>query len=164
MRTWRVEDFDDQGNLRIRRGMFWALFLLAHPWWLLAFEMSIQRGQGRILSAIYPSEEVLYAALTCSVTVFLFLFICPFRHATPRLMAAAYALVMMTCVLMMVRVCIQWYLEVGGEDELLWLSLFFLTLGCLVELWPDTRNRETYYFFVPETASLTGGLYAGYKK
>ncbi|MHU17165.1 DUF2919 domain-containing protein, partial [Escherichia coli] len=22
---------------------------------------------------------------------------------------------------------------------------FFLTLGCLVELWPDERNRDTYY-------------------
>lgn len=164
MRTWRVEDFDNHGNLRVRRGVFWALFLLAHPWWLVVLEMSIEQGQGRVLPAIYPSEEVLYAALACSASVFVFLFVCPFRHAAPRTMAATYALVMMACVLMMVRVCVQVYYTAGMHDELLWLSLFFLTLGCLVELWPDERNRETFCFFMPENGYLRGGRYAGYKK
>ncbi|MGU0017145.1 hypothetical protein ACVXG9_28640 [Escherichia coli] len=45
MRAWQVEDFDSHGNLRVRRGMWWALFLLAHPWWLLAFEMSVEQGR-----------------------------------------------------------------------------------------------------------------------
>lgn len=164
MRRWRVEDFDDHGNLRVGKGMWLALFLLAHPWWLVALEMSVEKGGGRILSEIYPTMELLYAGLAGSVSVFVFLFICPFRHAAPRLMAAAYALVLMTSVLMLVRAGMQLYHTAGTDDENLWLSLFFLTLGCLVELWPDERNRETYYFFVPEKEHLTGGLYAGYKK
>lgn len=45
MRAWRVEDFDSHGNLRVRRGMWLALFLLAHPWWLLAFETSVEQGR-----------------------------------------------------------------------------------------------------------------------
>lgn len=164
MRTLRAEDFDDHGNLRVRKGMWWALFLLAHPWWLIALEMSVDKGDGRILLAIYPTTEMLYAGLACSATVFLFLFVCPFRHAAPRLMAVAYALVMLACVLMMVRVCVQVCHSAGMHDELLWLSLFFLTLGCMVVLWPDERNRETYYFFAPENGCPTGGLNAGYKK
>ncbi|HDI3023862.1 DUF2919 family protein [Cronobacter sp. EKM101R] len=164
MRRWQVEDFDNHGNLRVHRGMWWALLLLAHPWWLVALEMSIEQGQGRVLPAIYPTEEVLYVALACSASVFLFVFVCPFRHAAPRLMAAAYALVMMTCVLMLVRVCVQLYITAGMHDEQLWLSLFFLTLSCLVELWPDKRNRVTYCFLVPGGDHLTGGRYAGHKK
>ncbi|EAA3133798.1 DUF2919 family protein [Salmonella enterica] len=164
MRAWRVEDFDNHGNLRVRKGMWWALFLLAHPWWLVTLEMSMENGEGRILPAIYPTAEMLYAGLACSASVFVFLFVCPFRHAAPRVMAVAYALVLMVCVLMMVRVCVQVYHTAGMHDELLWLSLFFLTLGCLVELWPDARNRETYYFFMPDNGCLTEGLYAGYKK
>lgn len=164
MRAWRVEDFDNHGNLRVRKGMWWALFLLAHPWWLVALEMSIESGEGRILPAIYPTAELLYAVLACSASVFVFLFVCPFRHAAPRLMAAAYALVLLTCTLMMARVCVQVYHTAGMHDEELWLALFFLTLGCLIELWPDERNRETYYFFAPENGYLTGGFRAGYKK
>ncbi|MCZ5349371.1 DUF2919 family protein [Escherichia coli] len=111
------------------------LLLLSHPWWLLAFDMSLEHGQGRVLSAIYPTQEGLYAALACSVSVFVFLFVYPFRQSVPRIMAAAYTLVLTDCVVMMVRMGIQVYLTAGEFDELLWLSLFFLTLGCLVELY-----------------------------
>ena len=145
MRIWRAEDYDDQGNLRARKGMWCVLLLLSHPWWLLAFDMSLEHGLGRVLSAIYPTQEGLYAALACSVSVFVFLFVYPFRQSVPRIMAAAYTLVLTDCVVMMVRMGIQVYLTAGEFDELLWLSLFFLTLGCLVELWPDERNRDTYY-------------------
>ncbi|HAX9857842.1 TPA: DUF2919 family protein [Escherichia coli] len=150
MKTWRVEDFDDHGNLRIRKGAWWALFLLAHPWWLVAVEMSIEKGEGRILPAIYPTAELLYAGLSCSAVVFLFLFVCPFRHTAPRLMAVSYVLVMLVCLLMLIRVCIELSQSAGTNEEELWLSLFFLTLGCMAEFWPDERNRETYYLGIQE--------------
>ncbi|EFL9638501.1 DUF2919 domain-containing protein, partial [Escherichia coli] len=104
------------------KGMWCVLLLLSHPWWLLAFEMSLEHGQGRVLSAIYPTQEGLYAALACSVSVFVFLFVYPFRQSVPRLMAAAYTLVLTDCVVMMVRIGIQVYLTAGEFDELLWLS------------------------------------------
>ena len=61
------------------------------------------------------------------------------------LMAIAYTLVMLSCVGMTVRACMLWSLGAGGEDEQLWLSIFLLALGSMVELWPDSRNRDTYY-------------------
>ena len=101
MRAWRVEDFDSHGNLRVRRGMWLALFLLAHPWWLLAFETSVEQGEGRILSALYLTSEMLTVGLACSVSVFIFLFIYPFRHDVRFLMATVYTLVLMSCAGMM---------------------------------------------------------------
>ncbi|EAA2747089.1 DUF2919 family protein [Escherichia coli] len=157
MRAWQVEDFDSHGNLRVRRGMWWALFLLAHPWWLLAFEMSVEQGEGRILSALYLTTEMLTAGLVCSVSVFIFLFIYPFRHDVRFLMATVYTLVLMSCAGMMVRACIQMYHTVGMHDELLWLSMCFLTLGCLIEVWPDKRNREIFYSGITTEWRMAGG-------
>ncbi|OSK88087.1 DUF2919 family protein [Escherichia coli] len=164
MKTWREEDFDERGNLRIRKGMWWALFLLAHPWWLVALEMSVDKGMGWVLSAIYPTTEALYAGLTCSAGVFLFLFVCPFRHAAPRLMAVAWGLVMLSCLVMLLRTSIQLYLSLDAYNEELWLSLFCLTLACLIELWPDERNRETYYLCLTGQERHTGEGYAEDKK
>lgn len=128
--------------------------------------MSITQGEGRILSAIYQTADELYAGLLCSTSVFIFLFVCPFRHATPRLMAAVYVLVIITSVLMLLRNCVQLYYTAGEYDELLWLSLCFLSMGCLLELWPDERNRETYYFCVPKSDVRMKGVscYAECKK
>ncbi|WP_409187253.1 DUF2919 family protein [Escherichia coli] len=145
MNRYRAEDFDDQGNLRIKKGMWWALFLLAHPWWLLAFEMSLADGKGQILSAIYPTTEALYAGLACSVPVFLFLFVSPFRQDYPGLMLTGYSLVVLGCVLLTGRVCLALYQATGRDDEALWLSLFFLNLACLIEVWPDRRNLDTCF-------------------
>ncbi|HDS0028413.1 TPA: DUF2919 domain-containing protein, partial [Escherichia coli] len=52
-------------------------------------------------------------------------------------------------------------LTAGEFDELLWLSLFFLTLGCLVELWPDERNRDTYYSVMATEGREAGKRDAG---
>lgn len=82
MRLWRGEDFDNNGNHRIRKGIWWSLFLLVHPWWLIALDISIAQGEMGVLSAIYPTADELYAGLVCSVSVFVFLFVCPFHHAT----------------------------------------------------------------------------------
>ncbi|EYE12814.1 hypothetical protein AB97_5714 [Escherichia coli 1-110-08_S3_C1] len=36
------------------------------------------------------------------------------------------------------------YAESWGADAELWLSLMLLNLACVVEMWPDRRNRETF--------------------
>lgn len=164
MNGYRAEDFDDQGNLRIRKGMWWALFLLAHPWWLLAFEMSLADGKGQILSAIYPTTEALYAGLACSAPVFLFLFVSPFRQDYPGLMLTGYSLVVLGGVLSMGRVCLALYQVAGGYDEDLWLSLFLLNLACLIEVWPDRRNLDTCYYWARRKTSALRGKYAGYSE
>ncbi|EFE7464698.1 DUF2919 domain-containing protein [Escherichia coli] len=147
MSGYREEDFDDRGNLRLRKGMWCALFLLAHPWWLLAFEMSLSEGKGQILSVIYPTTEALYAGLFSSAPVFLFLFIIPFRQDHPVVILAGYSLLILGSMLSMLRFCLQLYQYAGGDDEALWLSLLLLNLGCLVEVWPDRRNLDTFYFW-----------------
>ncbi|MGU0017144.1 hypothetical protein ACVXG9_28635 [Escherichia coli] len=43
------------------------------------------------------------------------------------------------------------------HDELLWLSMCFLTLGCLIEVWPDKRNREIFYSGITTEWRMAGG-------
>jgi Protein of unknown function (DUF2919). len=162
MNGYRAEDFDEQGNLRARRGIWLALFLLAHPWWLLAFDMSVEEGSMRVLSVIYPTTESLYTGLVCSVSVSIFLFAYPFRQRHPRLMMTGYLLLIVSSVVLMARVCLELYAAVGGHDEDLWLSLCCLHLACLLGLWPDKRNREACYFQLKGNGHTIKGKYAEY--
>lgn len=141
---YRAEDFDGMGNLRAGKGLWCVLFIQSHAWWLLALEMSVSGGGSWILRELYPDNGSLAGGLLCGALVFLFLFVYPFRHNCPRLMMAGYVLLLLSSMYSVLRTGVMLYGESSGTDDELLLSLLLLNVGCVVELWPDRRNRDTY--------------------
>lgn len=144
MIRYRTEDFDNMGNLRAGKGLWCALLIQSHAWWLLALEMSVAGGDKGLLRVLYPENGSLAGGLLSGALVFMFLFVYPFRHNCPRLMVVSYVLLLLGSIYSVLRTGIILYGESGGTDESLWLSLMLLNIACVVELWPDRRNRDIY--------------------
>lgn len=145
MNNYRPEDFDKNGLLRARRGIWCVLILQSHAWWLMALELSLSEGRGKILSLIYPTESTLVAGLIGGLSVFVFLFLYPLREKVPRAMMVSYLLLFLVSVGESIRTAWELYVATGSMDEDMWLSLMLLNLGCVVELFPDPYNQRTFF-------------------
>ncbi|NNR30496.1 DUF2919 family protein [Escherichia coli] len=141
---YQVKDYDDRGCLKAPVWTWPVLLLTGNAWWLIALDSALA-GKGSVMvETLYPPTWWLVGGLAAGVPAWLSLFVYPWRHAWGRVMKWSYLLAVTATLLMEGRMVWQLAGAVGRDDMLLWVSLVMVGAGCLLQLYPDRRNRDVF--------------------
>ncbi|HEI3268271.1 TPA: DUF2919 family protein [Escherichia coli] len=146
---YRAKDFDTHGVLRAPGTMWLTLFLQCHLWFLLALDSAGATGCRSLIMQLYPDERSLLAGLLPGLFWGVLLFVYPLRSHLTMLTGIAYTGVLLSATGILIMSLNQAYTQRNTDHLMLWIAFSCMNVACVVQLWPDRRNRDTF---------LKGGL------